>query len=184
MSTEEFEEWAVWETTSGGVTVHTPATDDPDHIRCDCPGGVAMHENEVWAQEKAEEIRAAGGSAVVKRRAQTWITGPWIEPGDCPGESALIPRKPTPEECNTKAEVDGGRAFWFPQMGGYVGKAVAKVGKCCVDVWVWHNGQFPFDGDCQSCGDERQPVRLHMDDGHEWRAFGEFLDTLTDGAPE
>lgn len=66
-------------------------------------------------------------------------------------------------------------------MGGYVGRALAKAGVCCVDVWVWHNGRFPFDGDCHSCGEERQPVRLHMDDGHEWRALGEFLDALTDG---
>jgi hypothetical protein len=81
VSVEEFEQWSVWETTTGGINVHTPVTDDPDHIRCDCPGGVAMHENEVWAQEKAEEIRAAGRTAVVKRRVQTWVEGPWVEVG-------------------------------------------------------------------------------------------------------
>lgn len=85
-----------------------------------------------------------------------------------------VPRRPTSEECNTKAEVDGGRAFWFPQLGGYVGRAVARVDKCCVDVWVWHDGQFPFAEECRS------PAHLHMDDGHEWKAFGEFLDALQD----
>jgi hypothetical protein len=184
MSVEEFEEWSVWETTTGGVTVHTPASDDPEHIRCDCPGGAAMHENEVWAQEKAGEIRAAGGTAVVKRRTQTWITGPWVEPGPCLAENALSGRPPTAEECNTHAEVDGGWAFWWPQMGGYVARAIAKVVKCHVDVWVWHDGEFPFTGECHSCGLDRSPVHIHMDDGFEWVALGTFLNRLQDETSE
>ena len=92
------------------------------------------------------------------------------------------PRQPTPEECNTKAEVDGGQAFWFPQLGGYVGKAVARVDKCCIDVWVWHDGQFPFDESDPWYG--RPPVHLHMDDGDDWIRFGEFVSELQDAAEE
>lgn len=75
MSTEEFEQWSVWETTpAGGVVVHTPA--DESHENCDCPGGTAMHENEEWAQEKARgdprdrlDGRGAAADADVDRGA-------------------------------------------------------------------------------------------------------------------
>lgn len=96
--------------------------------------------------------------------------------------STGTPRQPTSEECASNAEVDGGRAFWWPQMGGYVARAVARVDRCHVDVWVWHDGEFPFNGDCQACGTGRSPVHLHMDDGFEWVALGTFLNRLQDAA--
>jgi hypothetical protein len=91
------------------------------------------------------------------------------------------PREPTPEECTTGARIgDHGQAFWWPQMGGYAARAVAVAwpDDCCLDVWVWHDGQFPFGGTCQSCGDARSPVRVHMDDGDGWIRLGEFLNSL------
>lgn len=96
--------------------------------------------------------------------------------------AVTAPRQPTAEECGSYAEVDGGRAFWWPQMGGYVARAVARVDKCHVEVWVWHDGQFPFSGDCTSCGWTREPVHIHMDDGFEWVALGTFLNRLQDDA--
>lgn len=96
--------------------------------------------------------------------------------------STGTPRQPTPEECSAHAEVDGGEAFWFPQLGGYVARAVARVDKCCIEVWVWHDGEFPFSGECHNCGSARSPVRLHMDDGFEWQAFGTFVNRLQDAA--
>lgn len=90
------------------------------------------------------------------------------------------PRQPTAEECNERARVDNGRAFWWPQMGGYVARALAVPTDCCIDVYVWHDGEFPFDGQCHGCRMERSPVRIHMDDGDEWIALGDFLNSIPD----
>lgn len=64
------------------------------------------------------------------------------------------PKMPTSEEC-TKRERVGHNMFacWYPQMGGYVSKAVVETskpesheeGEACFDMWIWHDGQFPFD---------------------------------------
>lgn len=58
-----------------------------------------------------------------------------------------------------------GIAFWHPQWGGYGAHAVMVPSNCpsgpndaamaeecppeemCFDVYVWHNGEFPYDGD-------------------------------------
>jgi len=56
-----------------------------------------------------------------------------------------------------------GYAMWHPQMGGYVAKCVVLMDKSwhstgglhngdvigavnggCIDMYVWHNGEFPF----------------------------------------
>ncbi len=79
-----------------------------------------------------------------------------------------------------------GTACWYPQMGGYVGKALAvPTGAGCVDVYVWHDGEFPFAGDDNTpvtvvdangwVGPRRGPVCLHHCDGAQFVAFGEFL---------
>lgn len=96
-------------------------------------------------------------------------------------------RQPAPEECSDRSVVelgDGrtGRAFWYPPMGGYVARALAvSDDDGCVDVYVWHDGQFPFTGHCQSCGDERSPVLIHHADGDDWVRFGVFLARVTEG---
>jgi hypothetical protein len=85
------------------------------------------------------------------------------------------PREPTAEECEHQAvvyqdEAAIGYAIWYPQMGGYVGKAVAMMSQQivewsegvtfggCVEVYVWHDGEFPFNGK----GDpSRRPILIH-----------------------
>jgi hypothetical protein len=90
--------------------------------------------------------------------------------------------QPTAEQCSTNAEIrdaDGrlfGYACWYPQTGGYSGRALAMVDPDgCLDVLVWHDGQFPFDGECQNCREPRPPVELHHCDGEEFVRFGQFL---------
>lgn len=95
----------------------------------------------------------------------------------------LEPRKPTAEECATNAQVPIGdligQACWYPQMGGYVGMAVAVRDGDCVDVFVWHDGTWPFDGHCHVCSSPRQPVRLHHCDGEQFVEFGRFLTMIS-----
>ncbi len=62
-------------------------------------------------------------------------------------------KQPTSEECTNRTLVfeDGFRrrfAFWHPQWGGYVGKAIVEIDKCssgCFVVHNWHDGDFPRD---------------------------------------
>lgn len=57
-----------------------------------------------------------------------------------------IPNIPTSDQCNTNAPLGGGWfAIWYPQMGGYVGKAaIFPDTSGCVEVVVWHDGEFPL----------------------------------------
>jgi hypothetical protein len=92
------------------------------------------------------------------------------------------PPEPTAEQCSHGADVSGGRACWYPQMGGYVGKAVAALDKDedCIMVWVWHDGQFPFRSlDDRDDGPPRSPVLLHHCDPVQFIRFGQFLEGLT-----
>jgi len=96
--------------------------------------------------------------------------------------------EPTAEQCSTNArlpDVDGSPAYacWYPQMGGYVGKAVvvitppANAGDydTCFEAYVWHDGEFPFD--------EGGPVRhLHHCMPSQFVDFGELVLKLQ-GAP-
>jgi len=107
-------------------------------------------------------------------------------------------REPTGDECNAKARVpieDGtGRvafAAWYPQMGGYVGKclivssgestpvpgtAAGWVGGC-FEVFVWHDGQFPFSDD-PGDPDARQPRRLHHCSAEQFIEFGQLVQRI------
>lgn len=93
-------------------------------------------------------------------------------------------QEPTAEQCSANEKVfedecTVGYAIWYPQMGGYVGKAVALMDRDwieissgasiggCVDVLVWHDGEFPFIGE-----DGRKPVRLHHCDPDQFISFG------------
>lgn len=67
-------------------------------------------------------------------------------------------------------------ALWYPQMGGYVGKAVAvrlptNISPC-YDVYVWHDGEFPFDDDRGEVG----PRLIHHCDPEQFRIFADHLD--------
>jgi hypothetical protein len=90
------------------------------------------------------------------------------------------PKEPTPEECSANATVQGpyeraSFACWYPQMGGYVGKCViAPEGNGCFDAYIWHDGEFPFEGE----GDGRSPVVLHHCDPEQFIRFGELVKKL------
>ena len=97
--------------------------------------------------------------------------------------------EPTGAECSAHAKVceDAnhiGYAVWYPQMGGYTGKAVAVMDKHwteapngamlggCVDVYVWHDGEFPFHQDVES------PRLIHHCDPEQFVDFGRVVGEL------
>lgn len=85
--------------------------------------------------------------------------------------SARTPAEPTAEQCeaNERVAIPGSDtpayAVWWPQMGGSHGRAVITAGEC-PEVWVWHNGSFPFHGHQDEPG--RSPVHLHLCDPDQW----------------
>lgn len=81
--------------------------------------------------------------------------------------------EPTSDQCTARAKVGPGWACWYPQMGGYVGKAIVVPSDTCVVVWVWHDGDFPFGGE------DGNPARLHHCSGEQFIKFGEFLREVT-----
>jgi hypothetical protein len=91
--------------------------------------------------------------------------------------SIFQPDEPTSEQCSKNATVyeDDNQiatAIWYPSMGGYVGRAVAVMQKnpdTCVEVFVWHNGDFPFDKYDDS------PRILHHCDPNQFVKFGNKL---------
>lgn len=98
---------------------------------------------------------------------------------------ADAPKQPTSDQCNAntrvyETEAQVGYAVWYPQMGGYVGKAIAVMDKrwsqgCggCIDVYVWHNGEFPF-------GDGETPVLIHHCSAEQFIEFGHTLSKLNE----
>lgn len=98
-------------------------------------------------------------------------------------------KEPTPEQCDNRDKVfdEGDRhgfAIWYPQMGGYHGRAVAVFDKTwteyenstsggCVDVYVWHNGDFPFH-------DGQNPALVHHCDPQQFIEFGKDLKEIND----
>lgn len=90
--------------------------------------------------------------------------------------------EPTGDECSTHAVVYEdeyiiGRAIWYPQMGGYAGSAIVFFSKHnkgdCVDVYVWHDGEFPFDG--EGPDGPRYPVLLHHCVPEQFVDFGKKI---------
>lgn len=94
--------------------------------------------------------------------------------------------EPTYDQCNKndvvyESETEVGYAVWYPQMGGYVGKAIAITSKHssdsnafgiendCVDVYVWHDGEFPFSED------GRDPYLVHHCVPDQFNVFGKKL---------
>lgn len=85
------------------------------------------------------------------------------------------PAEPTAEQCTQRAQVgEHAYACWYPSMGGYVAKSVivTDASDGDADVYVWHNGDFPFAGDGES------PRILHHCSGDDFVAFGRFLSGL------
>jgi hypothetical protein len=97
--------------------------------------------------------------------------------------------EPEAEQCMAHAPVTiGGRhgiACWYPSMGGYVGKAIALLDEGgCVDVYIWHNGEFPFPGEQSWLDDDRvhSPVCLHHCNPEDFIRFGTLLARLAESA--
>lgn len=99
------------------------------------------------------------------------------------------PPEPTSEQCSSTAFVPWNErpayACWYPQMGGYAGKAVVvpgvdvdvdegkAVGRSGCDVFVWHDGEFPFHD-----ASGRSPARLHHCSGEQFIQFGQLIERL------
>lgn len=89
------------------------------------------------------------------------------------------PREPTADECEQHAKVFEdedrvGHAIWYPQMGGYVGKAVVVFDKekpGCFEAYVWHDGDFPFKGR-DHYGNENFPECIHHCSAEQFIDFG------------
>ncbi len=96
------------------------------------------------------------------------------------------PPEPTSEQCESHAEIkwtdDNGEtvtgvACWYPQMGGYGGKCVIQPHDGgCFDAYVWHDGEFPFNGEDEP---ERKPIMLHHCDASQFIEFGKFAEEKT-----
>ncbi len=100
----------------------------------------------------------------------------------------LYSPEPTGDQCNDKAlvfedEYSFGYAMWYPQMGGYVGKAIIILDKKwtdgghyrvggCFEAYVWHDGEFPFSED------DGQPAHIHHCDPEQFIRFGQDVLTL------
>lgn len=97
------------------------------------------------------------------------------------------PPEPTAAQCSAAADLPpfNGQpcmACWYPQMGGYVGRCVVcgpHPGEdiSCVDVYVWHDGEFPFRGDDPIGweGDKRKPAYVHHCDVEQFINFGRLV---------
>jgi hypothetical protein len=97
--------------------------------------------------------------------------------------NTTAPLEPTTDQCSEQAAItlDDGRpaqAFWYPSMGGYVAKAIVTTDDTgCIEVYVWHDGAFPFSDDSPIWPGEqpRSPARLHHCSGDDFIRFGQLL---------
>lgn len=86
--------------------------------------------------------------------------------------------EPTTEQCRNNTiwtDEDGFRylTFYWPQMGGYSAKALARISteedEGCVMVWVWHDGEFPFtESEREFENKPKSPAVLHICDFEDW----------------
>lgn len=101
----------------------------------------------------------------------------------------IIP-DPTAEQCATNEQIplEGGRvatAAWYPQMGGYTSHCLIVPDGDCLEVFVWHDGDFPFSGSDEPWPGEaaRSPSRLHHCDADQFIRFGQIAGRVQDGEP-
>lgn len=84
--------------------------------------------------------------------------------------------EPTNEQCNSKASIEGfgsQKAFacYYPQMNGYHGKCIVVIGsEDCFDVFVWHDGEFPMNGE--------SPTYIHHCCPEQFIQFGQMVKSL------
>lgn len=87
-------------------------------------------------------------------------------------------KEPTSDECSKNYVISrkpGEVTFaaWYPQMGGYVSRCIVKSftgdSNNCFEVYVWHDGEFPFD-DESSPG--KPPAHIHHCNADQFIEFG------------
>ena len=89
-------------------------------------------------------------------------------------------KPPTIEQCTENAkiideELGEGYAIWYPQMGGYTGRAaVFPCDNGCFEALVWHDGEFPFDE--ESGG---SPAYIHHCNPEQFIKFGHKVAELS-----
>lgn len=77
-----------------------------------------------------------------------------------------VPSCPTSEQCSAREQVEipgsdvRAHAVWWPQMGGYSGRAVVTITDCAT-LWLWHDSQFPIK-------DDQRPREIHLCDPQQW----------------
>jgi hypothetical protein len=96
-------------------------------------------------------------------------------------------KRPTGDECSSHASIEiGGRtawAAWYPQMGGYTAPCWVEVWPdddrkgFCFDVYVWHDGEFPFGGENDE-ENKDDPVCLHHCSAQQFVDFGTWVRSL------
>lgn len=86
-------------------------------------------------------------------------------------------KAPTADQCNGNEQLEPIRgmscwAAWYPQMGGYAARCIIRdCGSGCFDVYVWHDGEFPFS-DESPWVDDAEPVILHHCNPGQFVRFG------------
>jgi hypothetical protein len=95
----------------------------------------------------------------------------------------LTPPEPTGDQCaahETFLGPDGHTylATFYPQMGGYAGKCLVDLSEAvdddgCFNVYVWHDGEFPFgEGSVRA---RRKPAVLHHCCASQFIEFGQLV---------
>jgi hypothetical protein len=86
------------------------------------------------------------------------------------------PPEPTSEQCSSHSLIEHGArrlyACFYPQMGGYHGKCLVEPKGGCFDVYVWHDGEFPFG---TAAGSPERPAHLHHCAAEQFIEFGQFV---------
>ena len=89
-------------------------------------------------------------------------------------ESIFEPKEPTGKQCEQQERFEQGqhKGFytWYPQMGGYSGKAAIVIvhkrdESTCFDAYIWHDGEFPFS--------DKPPILLHHCRAEQFITLGE-----------
>jgi len=99
--------------------------------------------------------------------------------------------EPTAEQCESNAIISDSEegivfAAWYPQMGGYCGKCLVQTVRDydesgCFDVFVWHDGEFPFSDSPTDCS---RPIRVHHCDADQFIEFGKLVKKMQGKADE
>lgn len=89
------------------------------------------------------------------------------------GEESSSMKMPTSEQCgkNLTETIEGKEliAFWHPQWGGYHGKAwLHRHEEGCFDVYVWHDGDFPYE--------DKGPEKYHYCNSLQLRQMADLAD--------